>query len=119
MNIQLHGVDIEITDAIETYANKKAQVLLKVLANASDTAQVRMELGRSIGSHKTGNVFKTEVNVDAFGTVFRTESSGETVYRTIDDAVDEMLGVIKRTKGKKEALWRRGASMLKRLMQGR
>ena len=118
MNIQMHATDIELTSAIEDYATKKAGNLAKVLQGAPDATYVRVELGRDIGRHKTGEVFKTDLNVDAFGGVFRTSSLGENLYATIDEAVDEMLRVIKKAKGKKTALWKRGASALKQMIRG-
>lgn len=115
MNIQFHATGVPLTEAIEGYAAKKTANLAKVLGDAYETAQARMEFGKEANSHKTGEIFRVELNVDAMGKVFRTKEVAGDLYAAIDESVDEMLRVVAKDRSKKETLLRRGAAMLKRL----
>ncbi|MEK7105797.1 MAG: HPF/RaiA family ribosome-associated protein, partial [Patescibacteria group bacterium] len=66
-----------------------------------------------------GDVFKAEVNITtSLGKQFRAVSEKPDLYEAIDDVRSEIVREISSAKGKKEALWKRGARKVKNMMKG-
>lgn len=119
MNINIKATNMDLTDAIRDYAEKRVESLRKFLSDGGDNVQVQIEVGKTTNHHKSGDIFRAEINLSLAGnaTQFRAEAETADLYAAIDMARDELEVELKRYKGKKEALYKRGAKTLKSLMK--
>jgi len=115
LNINIKGLHIELTDALKQYVHSKMATLETFIPHS---AHVRVEIGRPSAHHKTGDdIYMAEVETDWNGQVYYIQTTDADQYAAIDRARDEIVEMIKAGRGKKQALWRRGRSMVKDMMK--
>lgn len=119
MNINIKATNMELTPAIRDYVEKRMAHLEKFISKHGDNAQVQVEVGKTTHHHNKGDVFRAEMNVTLSGNSyqFRAEAETEDLYAAIDLAKDELERELISFKGKREAIYRRGAKTLKSLMK--
>ncbi len=116
MNISIKSTNIELTPAIKDYTEKRISGVTKF---TGEEASAVIEIGKTTAHHKHGDVFKAEINVTTtLGKQFRAVSEKADLYEAIDDVRNEIVRELSSAKGKKEALWRRGARKIKGMMKG-
>jgi ribosomal subunit interface protein len=116
MNISIKSTNIELTAALKDYTEKRITGIAKF--TGEDVVAV-VEIGKTTAHHKHGEVFKAELNVTtSLGKQFRAVSEKADLYEAIDDVRSEMVRELSSSKGKKEALWKRGARKVKNMMRG-
>ena len=115
MNIITQGSHIEITEAIQSYLDKKLEGLSKFL---NDESQVQADLGKTTNHHKHGDIFKAELNIVHKGEYTRVVAEKDDLYSAIDAVKDEAHDALSSKKDKKQSLFRRGAHRIKRLFRG-
>jgi len=119
MKYNVKATDFPITPAISEYLDKKISHLDKFInPNLEDSIMCYVEIGKTTGHHKTGDLFKAEFTVHIGGKVFRASTEKEDLYSAIDIAVEEMAEELKSFKNKKKSLIRRGASKIKSIIKG-
>ncbi len=118
MNINIKLTGIEQTEAISDYTRRRAQSLLGVVGPDSGPVSVTVELGKTTRHHKSGNVFRCEINFHIGGKTLRSVSEKDDLYAAIDDAKEEMSEEIVSFRDKKRTLFRRGGYILKQLAKG-
>lgn len=116
MNISIKSTNIELTPALKDYAEKRIAKAAKFLG---EDATVTVDIGKTTHHHKQGEVFRAEINLTTvLGKQFRAVSEKADLYEAIDDVRDELVREVGSAKGKKEALWKRGARKIKNMMRG-
>lgn len=120
MNIQFYVTDgATASEKTREYAEKKAASIRKVLPkDRADITLLRIELGKEAEGHRNGEIFKVQICADTGGEDQCVTAVGEHFYEAIDKATAEMARLIKKKKGKRQTLVRRGASAIKRLVRG-
>lgn len=86
----------------------------------ADSGAVRceIELGRSSGHSKHGNVWFAEINLNANdGSRFFARSEGESINAAIDAVKDDVLAQMRNHKKVSRGMLRKGGAYLKRLIQ--
>lgn len=117
MNIKIRSKDYELTPAIEEYINKKLSSLDKFLG--SDNVLCEVEIGKSTDHHKSGDIFKAEVNITKSGSrQFYAVAEESDLYASIDVVRDQAEREIVNSKNKEETIFRRSASKLKNIIKG-
>ena len=105
--------DLELTQAIEDYLEKKLATLKKFFSDFNEElVMVEIELGRTTRHHQTGAIFRAEINLSSNGKLFRVESERDDLYAAIDEVRDDLEREIKKFKEKKETVFVRGARSL-------
>jgi len=99
MKVKIRTREIDLTDAIRDYTEKKMLSLLKFY---SDVTMMDVELARKTNHHRKGDVYTVKVNVSVPGKVYRVEETESVLYKAIDKAKDDIQRVLKKYKGKKE-----------------
>jgi ribosomal subunit interface protein len=118
INIKIRTTNFELTPAIEEYVNKKVSSLERFL-NQSGGALCEVELGKTTNHHKSGEIFKAEINIveSRGGKQYFVVEEQADLYSAIDIARDKMEEVIVSKNKKQDSLWRRGASKLKSILK--
>ena len=117
MTTNIKATNIELTDAITFYVNKKIESIQKFVDNESDII-VYVEVGKTTNHHKQGDYFKAEFDVSINGEKFFTASEKSDLYKAIDDAKDQIINRIKNNKKRKNTLFKRGSISIKKMLKG-
>jgi len=116
MNISIKASQIELTPALKDYTEKRLGAITKYVGT---DVQIMAEIGKTTDHHKNGDIFRAEANVTtSLGKQYRAVSEKSDLYEAIDDVRSELIREITSAKGKKEALWRRGAQRIKNILKG-
>ncbi|MEI6842932.1 MAG: ribosome-associated translation inhibitor RaiA [bacterium] len=117
MNIKIRTANFDLTPAIEDYIYKKLPSLEKFL-NKDGNVLCEVEIGKTTSHHKSGDIFKAEVNItESHGNQFYALAEESDLYAAIDVVRDEMERIIVAKKKKANTLFRRGASKIKNIIK--
>ena len=117
MNIKIRSTNFDITPAIDDYVNKKISSLEKFLDPQSQIL-CEVEIGRTTKHHKSGDIFRAEVNITAPNVkqIFAVAEEGD-LYSAIDIVREELERLIVSRKNKRNTLFRRGGQRIKEYLK--
>lgn len=118
--LKIKTTGLDLTSAIEEYTRAKIKMLEKFLSHfAKESGELifDIELERTTEHHRSGDVFRCEINFTADGARMRSEATKDDLYAAIDEAKDEMSRELRKTKNKHITLLRRGGAAIKRLFR--
>ncbi len=116
MNTNIKATNIELTDAVKDYVNKKVDSLEKFLNNSN--VQVQVEVAKTTNHHKQGVVYKAEFDIRADGKKFFTVAESEDLYSAVDMARESMISELTHNKDRERTLYKRGAISVKKMLKG-
>lgn len=116
MKINILATGIELTPAISDYVHKKLGMLNKHVTNEDVVAQV--EVGKSTQHHKSGDIYRAEIHLIGGGMDYYAAEETADIYASIDKVKDEIIREMTQTKGKRFAVTRHGARVVKNMMKG-
>lgn len=115
MNFIVKGKDLEITEAVQNYLQKRIDALEKYGSDSSQEAvKIEAEIGKTTRHHKSGDIFRAEINLTLGGKLFRAEAEKDDLYAAIDEVRDTLERELKKFKTKKETIFIRGARSIKK-----
>ena len=117
MTTNIKATNMELTNAISDYVNKKVESINKLVDQFKEVI-VYVEVGKTTNHHKQGDFFKAEFDVTIDGEKFFTVSEKSDLYKAIDDAKDQLISRIKNKKNRKSTLFMRGAISVKKMIKG-
>jgi ribosomal subunit interface protein len=118
MKINEKGTNMQITSEIRDYLYKKLEHIEKFIDPDDESVLCEVELGKTTNHHKSGEVYKTEINLHISGKNLRVVSEMEDLFSSIDIAKDDMVRVLQSNKDKKVSLIRRGGAKIKNILKG-
>ena len=83
-----------------------------------DSVFATVELAKTTASHKSGDLFRSEIGFYYSNKDFYVASEKEDLYAAIDEMRDEIIREVTKIKGKTETIFRRGARNLKNIVKG-
>lgn len=116
MNINIKATNMELTSAISDYVNKRLEKVSKYVREGSISGYV--EIGKTTNHHKQGEVYKAEFDIEINGEKFFATSEKDDLYSAVDDAKEEIVRKITHNKDRKQTLYKRGASSVKKMLKG-
>ena len=117
MKIEIFAKDIELTDEIKKYIEKKVASFDKTLGKSNEERRCDFRIGKSSEAHNKGRIYYAEARVETPNKAYGADAEGETIFEAIDELKDEILKKIRRNKDKKETLIKRGGRKLKELLR--
>ena len=116
MHLDIKGINLELTPALKVYIEKQIGGLSRYIGtDAASTAAV-VEVGRTSRHHKHDHMLFARVNIRLGARVLRAEAETQDIRASLDEVHEELEKEILKFKGKKEALTRRGARSIKKLL---
>jgi len=115
MNIRIHAPHLPLTEAIEDYVLKRITPLEKLVSDPSVVCEI--ELAKTTNHHKSGDIFKAEVNMVLPDKHIYLVSEKADLYQAIDDVREQLDQALSLRKEKKQTLFRRGASRIKDIIK--
>lgn len=88
---------MELTDAIKSYVDEKVGTLTKFFDNVQN---VDVTIGVTTNHHQKGDVYEAKINFEVPGDLLRAESVTDDLYKSINDAIDDLEREIKKYKEK-------------------
>ena len=117
MKTNFKFTDTQTDDRLRSYALEKIDAFSKFLHEREvDSAMCYVEFKKST-HHHTGDVCSAEVTLEVTGKVYRSVKEEPTFEKAIDKVKDDILASLRADKGRARDLFRRGASMMKRMLQ--
>ena len=116
MEIKIKTTAYQLTPEVSGYVNEKLSTLEKHLGS-EENARCELEIGRSVGHHQQGEVWRAEVQIIRGGEMLRAEATAESVNAAVDAAKDDMLRQLRHNKGKRFAIMRRAGKRVKDWMR--
>ena len=101
MQIRIKATNLELTAAIHNYFQSKMDMVEKYLGNIS-VINCDVEIEKSIGSQRKGEIYRAEVNLQVPRELLRVEKTEADLYKAIDKVKDHLELVIKKYKEKLE-----------------
>lgn len=115
---KIRGKDLAITPAISDYLYKKLDHLKKFLDPADTTVLCEVELGKVTEHHKSGDIFRAEINLHCKGQALRAVAEGSDLYSAIDIVKDEMVRELQVNKDRRISAIRQGGAKIKNIIRG-
>jgi putative sigma-54 modulation protein len=98
MDVVIFGRNMNVTDRIQSYVEKKIERLDRYMPNIAD---VRVDLGEE-RSNRMDNKMVAQITLrHVRGTILRAEERSSDIFAAIDKVVDKMYRQIERYKGKR------------------
>jgi ribosomal subunit interface protein len=108
---------MELTEAISEYVNKRLSSIEKFIKEG-EKVLFYAEVGKTTNHHKQGEVFRAEFNIEISGTKFYAFSEKDDLYTAIDAAKEDIVRQITTNKDRKQTLFKRGATSVKKMLKG-
>ncbi len=121
MQINLQGKNLELTEAIKDYVEKRVTDLEKLISKIEEgggEAIVHFEVSKSTNHHKAGNVFHADCSVRVEGNKFYSSADEEDLYQAIDKVKESLFREISKMKDRRQTLFKRGATSVKKMLKG-
>ena len=117
MKINTKATSITLTPAISEYIEKKINMLDKFFRDTDDVL-VNIEVGRTTKHHKSGDIFRAEIQIAVDGQTYYAVAETEDLYASIDEVKDEIVHEMTSKRKKAVRLFRRGGAKIKNLLKG-
>jgi putative sigma-54 modulation protein len=121
MQINLKGTNITLTPLLKDYILKKVtnlDKLLKKIEAKKGEVKLNFEVGKNTNHHNKGNIFHTDCLINIDGEKFYASSDKEDLYLAVDEVREILFKEITKNKGRKQTLFRRGATSVKKMLKG-
>lgn len=118
MKINIKATNLELTEAIRDYTEKKVSSLEKYFQESGEDAVAYVEVAKTTMHHKQGDFFKAEFDINFHGQKYFARSEKEDLYVSVDDARDQIERQLTAKKDKGDTMFRRGARSIKKMMKG-
>ncbi len=116
MNISINAHSIELTGPLKEYVEKRFSGLSKYTGGEP---MVVVDLDKTTGHHHKGDIFEAKASVTTpLGKIHYAVSQKSDMYEAVDDVRKEIIRELTSAKGKKNTLFRRGATKIKRILKG-
>lgn len=121
MKINLQGKNLELTSAIHDYVVKRVTNLGRLLSEIEEKngeILVRFNVSKNTNHHKAGEIFEADCSININGDNFYSNIAMEDLYQAIDAVKENLFNEIEKKKDRKQTLFKRGASSIKKMMKG-
>ncbi len=114
----LKGTGLSLTPAIEAAADKIVTALDRYVDPQDTSAIAEIEVGRTTNHHRSGDIFRAEINFHSRLGSLRAEASKEDLYAAMAAAKDEIVESLRSKKSKRVDFIRRHGVRLKNMLKG-
>ena len=116
-NIKVKASGVEYTDKLAVLVEKKIMQLVKLLPRSASDAVYEVELSKATKHHKSGKIYRAEINISYGSILHRAEDVAETLEIAIEIVKDELKTELSKTRGMKKEAARKGGRALKSMIR--
>ncbi len=106
MEMIIHGRNVDVTDRLEEYVDKKVGKMERYLPSANEA---RVELAHN-ESRAAADRYTAQITIWSNGQILRAEESTNDIFASIDASADKMYRQIRRFKGRRYHTKRRASA---------
>ena len=117
MSINIKATNIELTDAINDYVNKKLDIIEKFVKD-NDEMHSYVEVAKTTNHHKQGDVYRAEFDIKIGKDRHFSMAEKDDLYSAVDEVKDEIIKGITRNNDRRKTLFKRGAISVKKMLKG-
>jgi ribosomal subunit interface protein len=117
IKINLKVTNFQATPDIQNYLDKKLEKIGDIAERRQDEVILRVEIGKTTKHHKSGAVYRAEIETHVGGKDVRAVSEKEDIFAAIDEAKDELVRELVHNKEKEEALLKKGGRKIKDMLR--
>ncbi len=114
MHIDISGLRIDLTEALQNHVDQEFKKLEKVL---DPNARIIVEIGKTTEHHKQGDIYKAEARIIEPKAEYYVDIISEDLYTAINTLSDELFQQVTRSKSRHRELLKKGRSMIKKLLR--
>ncbi|MEM7331467.1 MAG: ribosome-associated translation inhibitor RaiA [Chloroflexota bacterium] len=104
MNVSVNGRNIQMTDRIQQYVEKKTARLDRYMPNLRE---IKVDLSETNSKNVQERKIAQITAIDKRGTILRAEERSNDLFASVDLVVDKLYKQIRKYRGKKQKHWRR------------
>jgi len=114
MNIHYQMTNIEMTDAIAEYMEKRLSTLDKFFT----APEAHVHLSKNPPTQKNGEgLYGVHLKIQDEGKEYLADHSSYDLYAAIDNIKDDMQRVVRKTKTTEDSLFKKGARKIKNMLR--
>ena len=114
----LKGTALELTPAIEAAADGVVEALETYIDEDDTSALAEIEVSRTTHHHRSGEIFRAEINFHSRHGNVRVEAEKEDLYVALSVVKDELIEALRNRKSKRVHFVRKSGLMLKNMLRG-
>ncbi len=114
----LKGTGLELSPAIEAAVDRIIEALDKHVEPTDTSALAEIEVSKTTNHHRSGDIFRAEINFRSRVGSLRVESEKEDLYTALAEAKDELIETLRSKKAKKIDFVRKSGQKLKSMLKG-
>ncbi|MEK7607873.1 MAG: HPF/RaiA family ribosome-associated protein [Patescibacteria group bacterium] len=112
------GTSLSLTPAIEQAIDRLISSLESYVDPNDTSAIAEIEVSRTTQHHKSGEIFRAEINFHSRHGSLRVESEKEDLYMALGAVKDELIEVLRSHKSKRVRFMRKSGLILKNMLRG-
>lgn len=117
MHYNIKTTNFDMTPEISKYLNDRLVTLEKFVSKDDESIKCDVEIGRITEHHQSGKIFRAEINISIGKKMLRAEAEEASINAAIDKVKDEISIRLKKQKGRKFALLKKGGGRIKKLLR--
>ncbi|MDD4988994.1 MAG: HPF/RaiA family ribosome-associated protein [Candidatus Pacebacteria bacterium] len=118
MRTNIKYTRISSTPDIERHIASRIQTIEKLIDPKDESAQAQVEVAKTSDHHKSGDVYRAEINMHIAGGDFYAFSEESDLQKALDSVRDEIVRKLKTRKDKRMSFIRRGGRKIKDYLKG-
>ncbi len=111
------GTGIDLSDAINSAIDKVVASIEKYTDPSDTSALVDIEVGKTTNHHRSGEIFRAEINFHSRIGTLRAEAEKEDLYVALVAAKDEIVESLRSKKSKRTDFIKRSGARLKNMVR--
>lgn len=120
MQKRILASNIELTEAINDYLEKKLNLIEKHIKTKEAEVIADIELAKTVGGQNSGDsLYKAEITLMIGGDQYRYVAEEHELYAAIDKMKDEIVRSLRKGRERKRDRFKRGAIKFKNAILGR
>jgi ribosomal subunit interface protein len=112
------GTGIDLSDAISSAIDKVVASIDKYVDPSDTSALVDIEVGKTTNHHRSGEIFRAEINFHSRIGTLRAEAEKEDLYVALVAAKDEIVESLRSKKSKRTDFIKRSGAKIKNMIRG-
>lgn len=116
MKVNINHGNLELTEAIKSYASSKLEIISKYVKDKEDSL-LRIDFAKVSLHHKHGDFYEVKAHLKDADRNIHVEAVSEDVYKSIDEVKDKMVNEIATGGDKKRSLFKKMARRFKDLIR--
>jgi ribosomal subunit interface protein len=112
------GTGIDLSDAISSAIDRVVASIDKYVDPSDTSALVDIEVGKTTNHHRSGEIFRAEINFHSRIGSLRAEAEKEDLYVALVAAKDEIVESLRSKKSKRTDFIKRSGAKIKNMIRG-